>query len=284
MKPITRVFLVGCPRSGTTLLQSLLSAHPQVASFPESHFFTTVISSQALLYQLGLASPRARTRFYQFVHEIGHSEMRRYLPGFPVFTRQYTRAFLAVLDTLTRQQQKSLWLEKTPRHLHYIDDISRLVPGAKFIHLIRNGADTVASLYEVVQAHPDTWKAFSPGDLDQCIQRWLTDAMITRQHCHKSNHILIRYEHLTEEPRLVLTKLCTFIGLPFSETMLTGYQKMAEQLVHQRETWKLAAREAIHNTNNTKFYRLFDADQRHYITSQISQVNMEELAQQASGW
>jgi hypothetical protein len=34
----TRLFLVGCPRSGTTLLQSLLAAHPQIASFPESHF------------------------------------------------------------------------------------------------------------------------------------------------------------------------------------------------------------------------------------------------------
>lgn len=269
---MTRLFLVGCPRSGTTLLQSLLAAHPQIASFPESHFFTKGISSRVVLYKLGIASRHTRARFYQFLHEIGHDEMRRHLSRFPVFTRQYARTFLAVLDTLTRQQQKSLWLEKTPRHLHYIDDISRLVPGVKFIHLIRNGADVVASLYEVVNAHPNTWESFSSGNIDQCIQRWSTDVTITRQHLHKPNHILVRYEQLTEEPRWVLTQLCTFLGIPFAETMLNGYQKMAAQLVHKHETWKMSARDAIHNANHTKFYRLFDDGQRQYITAQVAKV------------
>ncbi|MGL4503377.1 MAG: sulfotransferase family protein, partial [Planktothrix sp.] len=41
-----RIFLVGCPRSGTTLLQSLLAAHPQIASFPESHFFQSLAPAQ----------------------------------------------------------------------------------------------------------------------------------------------------------------------------------------------------------------------------------------------
>ena len=38
-----RIFIVGCPRSGTTLLQSLLAAHPQIHSFPETHFFPNTI-------------------------------------------------------------------------------------------------------------------------------------------------------------------------------------------------------------------------------------------------
>lgn len=167
---------------------------------------------------------------------------------------QYVRAFLDVLDTLTWQQQKSVWLEKTPGHLYHVDDISRLVPEVKFIHLIRNGADVVASLYEVVNAHPDIWKLFSPGDLDQCIQRWTTDILITQQHLHKPNHILVRYEYLVAEPRLVSTKLCTFIDIPFSEMMLSGYQKMAERLVRKHETWKMSVGDAIQNANHTKFY------------------------------
>ena len=40
---LSRIFLVGCPRSGTTLTQSLLAAHPMVASFPESHFFSHLL-------------------------------------------------------------------------------------------------------------------------------------------------------------------------------------------------------------------------------------------------
>ena len=39
MKVKERVFIVGVPRSGTTLIQSLLASHPQIETFPESHFF-----------------------------------------------------------------------------------------------------------------------------------------------------------------------------------------------------------------------------------------------------
>jgi hypothetical protein len=145
--PILRLFLVGCPRSGTTLLQSLVAAHPQVASFPESHFFTRIISSRPVLRHLGLASLRARPQFTLLLDLLGRPELRTCLPRLAVSPRQYARAFTTVLDTVAREQHKQAWLEKTPRHLEYIDDISALVSNAKFIHLIRNGADVVASLY-----------------------------------------------------------------------------------------------------------------------------------------
>ncbi|MGL6135938.1 MAG: sulfotransferase, partial [Planktothrix sp.] len=45
-RPHPRLFLVGCPRSGTTLLQSLLAAHSQIASFPESQFFRCLLENR----------------------------------------------------------------------------------------------------------------------------------------------------------------------------------------------------------------------------------------------
>lgn len=84
-----RLFLVGCPRTGTTLIQSLLAAHSQIASFPESH----------------LLLAGGGTRWGQ-----------------------------------------TIWLEKTPLHLLYIKQFEQFIPGVKFIHLLRNGADVVASL------------------------------------------------------------------------------------------------------------------------------------------
>ena len=65
--PKQRIFLVGCPRSGTTLLQSLLAAHPDITSFPESHFFRHLIDNRRWLHRtFGIASKRARTRKIKF--------------------------------------------------------------------------------------------------------------------------------------------------------------------------------------------------------------------------
>jgi len=45
----TRAFLVGCPRSGTTLLQAMLFAHPEIYSFPETNFFLSLFGARDLL-------------------------------------------------------------------------------------------------------------------------------------------------------------------------------------------------------------------------------------------
>jgi hypothetical protein len=71
-----------------------------------------------------------------------------------IFANPYTKAFIKILDEITLENGKSSWLEKTPEHLGQINYIERWVQRAKFIHIIRNGDDVVASLYEVAQKYP----------------------------------------------------------------------------------------------------------------------------------
>ncbi|HEY9694672.1 MAG TPA: sulfotransferase [Oculatellaceae cyanobacterium] len=84
MKPIipkTRLFLVGCPRSGTTLLQSLLVAHPEILSFPESHFFRSLLEYRTpWRIKLKIASSKTKPRLKQFLKESGYEEMQRHIP------------------------------------------------------------------------------------------------------------------------------------------------------------------------------------------------------------
>lgn len=276
--PISRLFLVGCPRSGTTLLQSLLAAHSQIVSFPESHFYTRATSSRFPLRQLGLASPRARAYFMEFIELIGHADMRHYLPRFAVSTRQYGRAFIAVLDAVARQQNKHVWLEKTPRHLDHIDDIRTFAPGAKFIHLVRNGEDVIASLYEVVKQHPDRWPSIRAGDVDGCIDRWMQNVRLSQRYVGAPDHVIVRYEHLVEAPDRVTQGLCEFIGVPFEPAMLESYADNAASLVLPFETWKASVTQAIESDSERKFNRLFNETQRHYISERIAQVDLAELS------
>jgi hypothetical protein len=274
---MTRLFLVGCPRSGTTLLQSLLAAHSQVVSFPESHFYNTMTTCRFGLRRLGLASPRTRAKFSSFLKLIGHPEMRGYLPVFAVSRRQYSRAFIAVLDAVARQQNKPVWLEKTPRHLHYIDDISAFVPESRFIHLVRNGEDVVASLYEVVNQHPERWPSIPAGNVARCVDRWVESMRLSRRYVGEPNHAMVRYEHLVEAPDEVMKRLCQFIGIPFEVQMLECYSDRAAVLTLPFETWKQAARQVIASRRDRKFDRLFNESQKRRISVQVAQVDLAQL-------
>ncbi|HBL15028.1 MAG TPA: sulfotransferase [Cyanobacteria bacterium UBA11162] len=273
-----RLFLVGCPRSGTTLLQSLLAAHPQIYSFPESKFFQYLIPTyepRRLALRI-IASRHLRTRLAEFFKdEIRHPEMLKLLPKIPLM-REYTRRFINILDSLTTEQGKSIWLEKTPEHIHYIDYIEKFVPGVKFIHILRNGSDTVASMYEVTRKYPS--KYWRQGwSIDTCLERWIDSVEITRQHLHKSNHILVRYERLVENPQSELQNLHKFMDIEFDEKMLQDYRIAAKQVSLEIEPWKAAVSEAIFKAKSQKFYEVFDESQQRYIVERLSKVNLDDL-------
>jgi hypothetical protein len=262
-----RIFLVGCPRSGTTLLQSLIAAHPQIASFPESHFFPAV--GKKWRTTLGLASSKGfeRKRLYRFLANIGRTDMKRLVPRYGILVRQYTNAFVNVLDTLTISQGKDFWLEKTPSHLHYIDVIEKYVPTARFIHILRNGLDVVASLYEVTHQHPHEWGGIY--DIGRCIARWNKDVKLTQQYIHRENHTLVRYEQLIRNTDAVLTTVCGFIGIGFREDMVAQHSLAAERLILRQEPWTQQAMQEIHSAHKNKFDVLFNEQQRISILERL---------------
>ncbi|MEB3282710.1 MAG: sulfotransferase [Lyngbya sp.] len=269
VKPKVRIFLVGCPRSGTTLLQSLLAAHPQIASFPEAHFFRHLLGGRKPWQsRLRMASPTARDRFLQFLEEVGHPEMKHYLPPYAIFTLQYVWAFLNVLDDLTLQEGKNIWLEKTPSNLHYISYIEKRVPNAKFIHIIRNGSDVVASLYEVTHKYPEIWSG--AWDIDRCIQQWVKDVKLSRKYVNQPNHILVSYEDLVNQTQENLEKLCDFIGISFNLIMIQNHGEAAQKLITEYEPWKASVNQKVDANRESKFNKIFNENQQDYILKQLS--------------
>ncbi len=196
--------------------------------------------------------------------------MKSLVPKFPLSVRRYTAAFISILDQLALDQGKIHWLEKTPGHLHYIEQLERYVKGAKFIHILRNGADVVASMYEYTNKDPQAWGG--KYSIDKRIDRWNGDIQRSQKHLGKPNHAFVRYEQLVEQPELILTELCDFIGIPFEATMLTTYPAAADHLILPYETWKHQVKQNIQNTNGTKFKRVFNDAQQHYILQNLKAI------------
>lgn len=275
LKPSPLIFLLGCPRSGTTLLQSMLAAHPQIASFRETKFFEYLVPLyEPKRHALGIASRQLNTRLETyFKDEINHPELIQCLPKV-AFMGHYTHRFFKILRILAKKQGKSILLEKTPHHIYHIDQIERNMPNALFIHLLRNGADVVASLYEVTHKYPKFWGGFS-WDIDFCLNQWIEAVNISLSRANKSNHILVNYEKMLEFPQGVLMEICDFIGVDFRENMLVEFAEVAKDLVLDQEGRSI--KNELKTNNPSKFYTIFEERQRMYILDQISAAGLDQL-------
>ncbi|GAB4534277.1 MAG: hypothetical protein Tsb0014_20380 [Pleurocapsa sp.] len=270
-----RIFLVGCPRSGTTFLQSMVATHSQIYSFPESKFFQHLINPNSRRSKLlMLPTKRAKSMLFRFLNDINYHKKEEIFKKNLIFTPQYVRCFVKILDELTLDNGNDCWLEKTPSHIRRINCIEKFVPQAKFIHIVRDGIEVVASLYEVTNNYPEIWGR--PLTIDQCLNRWLNDVSITQHHIHKPNHLLIKYENLVADTKLELQKICKFVDISFESKMLSNFADTAPSLYINRLTWKSEVNQTIQTKKSQKFNQLFDKKQREYIRDRVSTIDLEK--------
>jgi peptidoglycan/xylan/chitin deacetylase (PgdA/CDA1 family) len=261
-----RIFLVGCPRSGTTILQSLLAAHPEVISFPESKFF------QYLFYDKFKCPGKLPSRMEAFFRD----EIKRpeFLQGFDdsQTVEAKTRWFVGVLDGLAAEQNKSIWLEKTPEHLYFIQDIERLLPEAKFIHILRNSMDTIASLHDATRNPNELWGY--GWNFENCCKRWKETILISHKYANKSHHILVKYEDLLDNKVQFLGGLCDFMGIPYDGEMLVNYKEKAANL-SLGAPWHQGIERDIKRNNVHKYHKILTLKEIRYVLDKVKCVNDE---------
>lgn len=146
MTEITPFFIVGCARSGTTMLRRVLDRHSQVCVPEETHFIPEVYPAFARYVRRGQLDNAANLLNQQPI-------IRRW--GLNIesqkFTGEDTKAIYAnaVSLLMTRKAKshgKKYWGEKTPTYIHHIPFFVELFPQAKFIHIHRDGRDVALSV------------------------------------------------------------------------------------------------------------------------------------------
>ena len=264
-----RIFIVGAPRSGTTLLQSLLAAHSQLTSFTESHFWSRHFRRVPGLGTVVLRRdpvPRAR----QFIAE--NDAEPRLLSGLTagsappraLATRAASRELVALLDRVAHERGASGWIEKTPRHLLFVPFLDRQLedaPGTHFVHIVRDGLETVASLY----AASRSWER--AYDLPTCVRRWNDDVKRSLARLHSARDHFVFYERLTDEPEPCLRSLLAALGLGWEPSMLDDYGKVAARLVRGDEPWKSEVGRALAPSKTSE--QVLSAEQRASVSAAL---------------
>ena len=267
---------MGAARSGTTLLQSMIASHPDIHSFPETHFFTDTIPFYVWQRSFKLHGRKDREFVSSFLHRIDAGKFEDLLPGVTISNKKWIRTLLSILDELTIEKDSSIWLEKTPMHLYYIDNIASVDPDAIFIHTIRNGEDIVASIYDVSHKKPE----FFGGErtIEQCINRWKIDVKISNKYAGRENHFIIKYENLVASPENVLKALFNGIDILWNDAVL-DYKSKAAKLTFPEEAWK--ARNTGDIQVAKKFDTIFSPEEQQYIRDELIGVNTKNIDENA---
>lgn len=208
--------VVGCPRSGTSLLAVMLDSHPEIAFPPETAFLKHVIT-------LAGDAEAQRRRFVDIVTAdrtpvsnwsdfgLDRAAFAARIAALTPFTAGAgTREFFRMY---AESQGKPRSGEKTPDNIFVMREIAALLPESHFIHVIRDPRDTVLSWRR-------TW--FAPSqDYRQLGFAWRQHVEAGRRAGALVPHYLeTRYEDLVLRPEEELPRLCRFIGVAFSPAML----------------------------------------------------------------
>jgi sulfotransferase family protein len=226
------LFIVGCPRSGTTLLRRMLDAHSDLAITRETHWIPDFFEKRDGL------TPEGRVTRELIPKLLGHSEFsklgiaREQLEALIKSNEppSYATFVTGIFDLYGRLQGKRLVGDKTPGYVRKLRTLHTLWPKARFLHLIRDGRDVCLSAI--------SWKK-KTASLAKRFPTWSEDPVSTAAVWWKWNVRLgleagqefgpglyyeMRYESLVADPAGQTKALCKFLSVPYEESMLRFHE------------------------------------------------------------
>ena len=212
-------FVIGSPRSGSTLLARMIGSHSLVYGRPEPHLLT----------------PLAHLGYYAKVDKAPYDAVlaaeaqREFIEDLPQGEQDYIdacRAYTDVLYTrmLSTQPGKTLFLDKTPAYALVLDFVERIYPGAKYVVLTRHPLAIFSSYaesffngdYAAAHAYNPILDRYVPA-----IARFLRQTKAPKYH--------VVYERMVADPEPTLREIFAFLGVPHQPAAVEYGQQEAPE-------------------------------------------------------
>jgi hypothetical protein len=271
-----RIFVVGCPRSGTTLLQALLSQQPGLTTLPETHFFTEVRRKGRLriLDHLRLSPARADGAMTFLASILPKDGGYLPLPAAPTALGNATRLFFDLMDQGARFQGKTGWLEKSGEHIFAQAVVQSHFPEVPFVHIIRDGRDVLASIRDAHLRFPEKWPARSFGTADKLA--FVYNNYIARTYRlakTDARQLHIFFGDLVDNPQAAVSSIFSKLDMPDITLQVNDTDLGSGGHVRPDEGWKACQKKGVFKPKPlAKFRKLFDPEEQAYIEEHIPAV------------
>ena len=204
------LFVLGCDRSGTTLVQAILNSHP----------------SLFISYEVGIINPLERIYGKKGLRGVvAHMHSRQHAFAgvdmdamYELIQQNQDLELPDVVGYVYRAKAgiegKPLWGDKRPDYTNHVAQLATYFPNSKFLHVVRDPRAVALSWA------PKNW---GPRTTYHCARAWVQKvgaATNDMEILEDSRTKTIKYEELLVDPRKVLEGICRFLNIPFSEAML----------------------------------------------------------------
>lgn len=213
-------FIIGVPRSGTTLLKILLAAHPEIGG---SDYESTGIFGIRDIFEYAMG-------------ELTPEQIKAELDASADIIQFYDR----IADCLLARTKKRIFVDKLQVRSYRLAYVKKHFPQSVFIHIVRDGRDCYCSALN----HPNVRQAES---LTRFARYWRSTVSLPAQILPPERLYTFKYEDLTSNPQATLESLMAFLGLSFSHEQIEvkHFSKMTsikKREVHENLAQPITAR------------------------------------------
>jgi hypothetical protein len=244
LQDIKPFFVIGNPRSGTTLLRLMLNRHEEIVVPPECGFSVWLSDSFS---QRDFTIPEAGKEFVSQVVRsrkfetwgLDENEIIQFVHRQQPTT--YREAVLAIyLFYALKQGRTPNWIgDKNNHYIKQLDVLEEIFNSPRYVFIVRDGLD-VACSYRALQAlrSDSIYSPRLPNSIDEIAREWGDNnaKVITYLQKYPERCVLTRYEDLIVNPEHELIKICNFFDVKYMPTMLTYYENNDEP--HEFLNWK----------------------------------------------
>ena len=211
------VFIGGCGRSGTTLLGAMLGTHPRWLATPESKFrFLPSRRDQRADKRIDLPAAIEQIAdhwsFKIWDVDLGEAELRDGCGSYPELLLRIVRAY----GRKAGKAEPEVWIDHTPGNIKFASLLFDQFPGARLIHMVRDGRATAASVMGLDWG-PNTVVTAAKWWVDYVTRGLAAESVYGPERVKR-----VVYEDLVSEPERSLREVCDFLGIDYLPEMVDG--------------------------------------------------------------
>lgn len=263
-------FILGNPRSGTSLFRLMLNSHPHIIVPPESGFLQWWFDKYQNLSLQDIEN-------YKFVKELvrdilSSKKIESWNINFDEIIKEintekpknYGDFCILVYKVYGKRNGKKKFLigDKNNYYINHLETLNIIYPNAKYIHLIRDGRDVACSYKNIHNIKSDSiYKPKLPREIDEIAREWKNNIQRIEDFILTKEHIRISYEDLVTNTEKTLILVTDFLEIKYSRNMLEYYLDKNYDEPTSTVDWKSKTKQKVDAGNTGKYKKIFSPKQ-----------------------
>jgi Sulfotransferase family len=228
---LTPFFIIGNPRSGTSLFRLMLNSHPKITVPPEcgfivwlyENFATSKLEDKKVINCL--VDEIIQSRKFE-TWGLDRDLILEYLSGKNIKSYSEFCTSIFLIYALKNKKTPIIIGDKNNYYVKHINTINKIFESPKFIFIVRDVRDVSCSYLELKMRNlSNIYAPIVPNSLKLIASEWVENNLLILDESKKNpkNTFIIKYEDLIVNPTNTLQLVCDFLNIDFDERMLSYY-------------------------------------------------------------